>query len=81
MNDYEISLTNGEKYFKCTCGRKKKCKCRKTHDGDDINSWADERHIIEFETKNDGKFLYKELNLFIFMDDDEYENALKLLKL
>ncbi len=78
-NDYEISLTDGEKCFQCRCGRKRRCKCRKTCDGYDINSWADERHIIEFKTKNNGNFYNEELNLFIFMEDDEYEEAVKLL--
>ncbi len=75
-NDYEISLTDGHKYFQCKCQRKKSCKCRKTDDGDDINSWAD---VIEFKTKNNEKFFYEEFHLFIFMEDDEYEEALNLL--
>jgi hypothetical protein len=78
--DYDISLTEGNDYFECRCGKKKKCKCRKTDNGDDINSWANEKHIIEFKLKDNVPTLsYEKTHLFIFQDDDEYDEALRLI--
>lgn len=78
-SDCEISFTNGEKYFQCRCGKKKRCKCRKTDDGDDINSWATERHIIEFKLKDGNETFFEKYHLFIFQDDVEYNDAVNLI--